>query len=143
MSPLDRFRKYCRFDPVTGCVIWIGGRTRGRGNTAEYGRFWFDGKSWLAHRWSAIYIHKLPIENVTAGHCCPHGHNTLCVEHIRPETLADNVAERNTRIAAERKYWLLVERGYEPPPEIERDDAEIPYYLEPEWLRCANQQSKT
>jgi hypothetical protein len=36
-----------------------------------------------------------------AGHVCPAGPNTLCVQHLAGQTKADNVAERNTRVARE------------------------------------------
>lgn len=138
---LERFREKCRFDPTTGCVLWIGGTTAGRGNTAVYGSFWFEGRRWFAHRWAAAYIHNLAIGGVTVGHCCPHTGgkpNTLCVEHLKPESLADNVAERNTRVAqsnAERQYWLFVRLGMEEAPPIYEDDGQgVPFYAPPAWL---------
>ena len=99
---LARFLEKCRFDPTTGCVVWIGGKSAGHGNTAEYGVFWDEGRRQFAHRWSAKHILGLDIDGVTVGHCCPHTGgkpNTLCVAHLKPETLAENVAERNTRVA--------------------------------------------
>lgn len=145
---LERFRAKCRFEPRTGCVIWTGGRTRGRGNTAEYGSFWYDGRRWFAHRWAAAFIHGLNIDGLTVGHCCPNtpdGHpDTLCVQHLAGETLAENTAEGNRRrpLRAEqasgtRQIWLLVERGYEePPPAHDRATLadEIPFYDPPAWL---------
>lgn len=47
-TALQRFAEKCAFDPVTGCVMWIGGTTHGHGNNAPYGSFW-DGKRWFAH----------------------------------------------------------------------------------------------
>lgn len=145
-SALDRFREKCRFDPVTGCVLWIGGKTSGRGNTAVYGSFWFEGRRWFAHRWAAAYIHGLDIGGVTAGHCCPHTGgkpNTLCVEHLKPETLAANVAERNTRVAqdsATRQYWLFVHLGIEEAPPVYEAPADgIPFYSPPAWLGMSDE----
>lgn len=138
---IERFKEKCRFDPTTGCVLWTGGTTAGRGNSAVYGSFWFEGRRWFAHRWAAIYVHGIECDGVTVGHCCPHTGgkpNTLCVEHLRAETLAENVAERNTRVAqtnAERRYWLFVRLGLEePPPVYEPGLLDIPFYEPPTWL---------
>lgn len=148
---LERFRAKCRFEPRTGCVLWTGGTTRGRGNTATYGSFWYDGRRWFAHRFAAAFIHGLNIDGLTVGHCCPwtpDGHpNTLCVEHLAGETLASNIAERNTRHATARKasqasgelqLWAFVERGLEEPPPVTDPGKPNPYtgpdLAPPEWL---------
>lgn len=131
-----RFIAKCRFDPRTGCVLWEGGQTRGRGNTAAYGSFWFDGRRWFAHRWAAAFIHGLEVDGLQVGHNCPwtaDGHpNTLCVQHVQGQTQAENLAEamerlgppctRRSRFKAEqdaetRRQWLFTEIGlYEPEP---------------------------
>ena len=137
-----RFRARCAFDPFTGCVLWTGGRTRGRGNTAEYGSFWFGRRRWFAHRWAGVFIHGLDLSGVQAGHCCPHGANSLCVQHIAAQTQAENLAELNGRLAtrrveqtnAERQFWLLVERGYEPAPPGPPPAPDFPFYEPPDWL---------
>lgn len=146
---LARFRAKCGFCPRTGCVIWTGGKTRGRGNSATYGSFWYNGRRWFAHRWAARFIHGLEIDGLTVGHNCPHtvdGHpDTLCVQHLSGETLAENIAEGNTRRALpraqqppeERKLWLLTELGYlEPPPTTDRElpHPVAPDFTPPEWL---------
>lgn len=148
-SAFQRFRDKCEFDPRTGCVRWIGGRTRGRGNTAEYGSFWFEGRRWYAHRWAARYIHGLAIDGLQVGHCCPNtadGHpDTLCVEHVRAETQHENLTEQRLRgsgvcamTAAERRAWLLVERGYDEPPPVHDPTSvpinDIPFFTAPGWL---------
>lgn len=143
MTPNDlaRFAAKCRFCPFTGCVIWTGGTTSGRGNTTRYGSFWFQKQRWFAHRWAATYIHNLQIDGLTAGHCCPHGHNSLCVQHLRGETLAENVAEANRRrykvsqSNAEKQYWLLVGLGFKDPPEEKPVIPGVPIYSPPEWFR--------
>jgi len=143
-DPIARFAEKCRFDPTTGCVLWTGGTTRGRGNSAVYGSFWYDGRRWFAHRFAAVHIHGLDLGHDTVGHCCPGGPRTLCVEHVARQSLGDNVAERNVRhanlarqTANERQYWLLVERGYEQAPEQAANDDpdDIPFHAPPEWLR--------
>jgi len=147
LDALQRFASKCRFDATTGCVVWGGGKTRGRGNTAEYGSFWYEGRRWFAHRWAGVLIHGLRLDGVQAGHTCA---NSLCVEHVIGQTLAENMAEQIERLGPpgtrraraveqtneQRQFWLLVERGYEqlpPPPAPEPD--EIPFHTPPEWLR--------
>jgi hypothetical protein len=150
---LARFAAKCRFDPFTGCVLWIGGTTAGRGNTARYGSFWDadEKRRWSAHRWAAQHIHKLDLTSgLTVGHCCPHTHdghpNPLCVEHLALQTLGYNIAEGNRRrgkprgeqSSLQRQFWLFVDRGIEPPPEItagsENDPVAVPYFSPPAWL---------
>lgn len=135
-SALERFKAKCRFDATTGCVLWTGGTMAGQGNSARYGAFWFEGRCWAAHRWSGIYVHGLDLDGVEAGHTC---NNTLCVQHIEPQTKADNVAERNSRVAqtnAVKQYWLFVSLGIEPAPQREADDPDaVPFYNPPEWLK--------
>lgn len=146
IDALQRFAAKCDFDPVTGCVLWRGGTTQGRGNTAVYGSFWFEGRRWFAHRWSGVHIHGLNLDGVQAGHCCPYGPNTLCVEHVAGQTQAENLAELHERNAetrrvqqssVERQYWLFVSLGIEREPEAEPHEFtdEIPFYEPPEWFR--------
>lgn len=144
LTPLERFRRYCKFDPTTGCVIWIGATTKGRGNSAPYGSFWADGRRHFAHRWSAANIHGLDIEDFTVDHCCaldragPHcplPPNTLCVEHVQALSRVDN-----TLLAMERRTWVLTQKGYyEPPPlfaglEAPAAPLVVPWYEPPAWL---------
>ena len=146
IDALRRFAEKCRFDSVTGCVIWTGGTTQGRGNTAVYGSFWYEGRRWFAHRWAGVHIHGLALDGVQAGHTCPCGPNTLCVEHVAGQTQQENLAELNGRLgerrrveqsSAERQYWLFVQLGIEREPEAPARDeaADIPFYEPPAWLR--------
>lgn len=145
-SALDRFRKYCQFDLTTGCVLWTGGTAHGRGNSAPYGVFWYEGKRWFAHRWAGVHIHKLELEGYHADHCCdpyraggePLPANTLCVQHVQPLTPRDNALAR-----WERQTWLLTQKGYlEPPPLFVGLEAPpavdvpgfAPVYEPPAWL---------
>lgn len=148
LKPLDalaRFAAKCEFDATTGCVLWRGGTTQGRGNTAVYGSFWFEGRRWFAHRWAGVHIHGLDLDGVQAGHCCPHCRpRTLCVEHVEPQTMAENLAEQRARGSGicgvqapdERQHWLFVGLGIrqlreqgEPAPDLP------PFFEPPEWLR--------
>lgn len=145
IDALQRFAAKCRFDATTGCVIWTGGTTQGRGNSAVYGSFWYEGRRWFAHRWAGVHIHGLNLDDVQAGHTCPHGPNTLCVQHVAGQTMAENLAEQMARGSGvcgvqspdERQHWLFVSLGIrELEPEPERDEGEaIPWYEPPDWLR--------
>lgn len=140
-TPLERFRKYCQFDPTTGCVLWVGGTTAARGKSALYGSFWADGRRWFAHRWAAANIHGLQIDGHTVDHCCepyragtgePILPNTLCVQHLAAESRVDN-----TILAMRRRTWVLTQKGYyEAPPlfaELEVRGA-APFHRPPAWL---------
>lgn len=137
---LERFAEKCEFDPATGCVLWTGGTTAGRGNTARYGSFWFEGARWFAHRWAAIHIHGIALGENQAGHNCPAGPNTLCVQHVTGQTQLENLAELNGRLKAkqcnaDRQYFLFLALGIEQAPEpVEPDPEAVPFYTPPEWL---------
>jgi len=140
---LERFAMKCRFDPLTGCVLWTGGTSAGHGNSARYGAFWYAGERWAAHRWSAVHIKGLALGSNQAGHCCPAGPNTLCVEHVTGQTQLENLDELNGRLkakaqqsSADRQHWLFVAIGIEQAPagqEIHPDA--VPFYEPPEWLK--------
>lgn len=150
VDALQRFAAKCEFDATTGCVLWRGGTTAGRGNSAVYGSFWADDRRWFAHRWAAVHIHGLDIEGLQVGHCCPGRPNTLCVQHLAAQTQADNLAEAMDRLgppsrrhlakqsAEQRQFWLFVHKGFEQlddPAEQHADNDEIPWYEPPEWFR--------
>lgn len=144
-TALERFAEKCEFDPATGCVLWRGGTSAGQGNTTRYGVFWAEGGKVLAHRWAAVHIHGINLGTDEAGHCCPGTPNSLCVQHLEGQTKADNVAERNRRVAkanqaaATRQFYLFKQLGIlEPDPGIEVLIAKletVPFYAPPEWLR--------
>lgn len=134
MTPLDRFRKFCRFEPETGCVVWTGGQSAGRGHHVKYGVFWFEGRRWFAHRWSAKFIHRLEIEDHDVDHCCHtiSKPNTLCVEHLAAETPARNRELQFQRTMIHLQVGILqYEDVYGLPPS---DDNLIPFYSPPAWL---------
>lgn len=138
---LERFAEKCAFDPATGCVMWIGGTTSGRGHSEPYGSFWFENVRWFAHRWSAVHIHGFDITGLQVDHCCPHGPSTLCVEHVQPETSVVNRLLQNQRPGRAfqtldtRKYWLFVSKGLEPIEPRERARPNVPLYVPPAWIR--------
>lgn len=143
MSPLERFLSFCRFEPTTGCVVWVGGTTMGRGHHVPYGAFWFEGKSWYAHRWSAKFIHGLDVDGLQVDHCCPIEScttpNTLCVEHVQCLTLGENRELQSVRKFEARKRAIHLEVGilrYEDiygPFYAPQDDL-IPFHSPPAWL---------
>lgn len=140
-DPLERFASKCAFDPATGCVMWTGTTTHGKGRTQPYGYFWFQGRMVLAHRWSAEHIHGLDIDGLEVDHCCPAGPSTLCVQHLEPEPGTINRALRHERTSRTfqaletRRYWLFVELGIEQPPEPPvRVPDDVPFYAPPAWL---------
>lgn len=144
----ERFLRYCKFDPGTGCVVWTGGTTAGRGHSARYGAFWFEGRRWFVHRWAAKYIHGLDIDGVQVGHCC-HDYvpsltapNSLCIEHLEAQTPEINRAAQTEHMRAvrqtieQRRFWVHAQVGIlEPPPVSHPCFTQIPFYEEPEWLR--------
>jgi hypothetical protein len=141
LDPLARFASKCAFDPATGCVMWIGTTTHGKGRNEPYGYFWFDGRMWLAHRWAARHIHGLEIDELEVDHCCPCGPSTLCVQHLAGETGDVNRAlrlERESRPATQtlqtKRYWLFVSLGIEPYRPPLREVSNVPFFDPPAWL---------
>lgn len=123
-AALDRFLDKCRFDPASGCVEWIAGKTRGRGKTRWYGVFKYLRRRWSAHRWAARYILGLEIDDLEVDHECG---NTLCVRHLQAVTGAVN----------RELYWIRVEVGLEEDfhdPPAENDG--IPYHHPPAWFEA-------
>ena len=135
IAPLERFLSFCRFEPETGCVVWVGGKTQGRGHHVPYGAFWFQGRRWFAHRWAAKYIHQLEIDDLDVDHCCdaiPRP-NTLCVRHVQALTPARNRELQTMRQFIHLQVGLVrYEDVYGPEPDPV--DALIPFYNPPIWL---------
>ena len=137
---LERFAEKCAFDPMTGCVMWVGGTTSGRGHKEPYGAFWFEGRRWFAHRWAAVHVHGLDVCDMQVDHNCPHGPSTLCVEHVKPETPAVNREYQTLRLSRPQqsletvRYWIFVQKGltdHEPA----RRTAALEPYAPPLWLQ--------
>lgn len=114
----------------------------GRGHHVPYPAFWFEERRWFGHRWAAQHIHGIDIEGYHVDHCCPNIPipNTLCVEHVQALTLRDNVLQQHER----RRTFIHMQVGllnyediYGAPPAGELDDDEIPFHIEPDWLRQA------
>lgn len=136
---LVRFRRYCRFEPETGCVLWVGGKTMGRGHSDPYPSFWFNGDNWLGHRWSARFIHGQDIDGFQTDHCCPNVPipNTLCVEHVQSLTPRENrllQTERRRMFVHLQVGLLPYEDVYGHHPEAAEPIDTIPFYEPPVWL---------
>lgn len=130
-TALERFAAKCEFDPATGCVMWTGGTTSGRGHSAPYGSFW-DGRRWFAHRWAAKHIHGLNIDGMQVDHCCPHTGgrpNTLCVEHLQAVTFYEHVELEQRRNNIYIQVGLL-----EPEPLFQPDPRAPRIFQPPRWL---------
>lgn len=136
LTPMQRFLSFCRFEPETGCVLWTGAQSMGRGHHVPYGTFWFEGRRWFAHRWSAKFVHGIEIDNMQVDHCCdtiplP---NTLCVQHVQALTPAQNRELQHRRKHVHLEVGLLrYEDVYGPAPDVEDLDLP-PYYEPPAWL---------
>lgn len=129
---LTRFLSFLEFDATTGCVMWRGGTTHGRGHSAPYGSFWDQGRRWFAHRWAAKYIHGLNIEGYQVDHCCPNTGgrpNTLCVEHLQAVTFYEHVE------LEQRRNNIYIQAGpLEAEPLFEPDENAPAIYSPPTWF---------
>ena len=137
-TAMERFLTNCRFEPETGCVVWIGGKTAGRGHHVSYGSFWFEGRRWFAHRWSAKYIHGLDIDAFQVDHHCPNRAlpNTLCVEHVQCLSARENRLlqyERRKRFIHLQVGLLRYEDVYGPEHGMGLED-QIPFHHPPAWF---------
>jgi len=133
---LQRFIAKCQFQPETGCVVWTGGKTKGRGHHVDYPSFWFEGRRWFGHRWSARFIHGFDIDGFDVDHFCPALviPNTLCVEHVRAETPARNRELQTMRRMVHLQVGLVrYEDVYGPQDDTQTDEL-IPFYEPPSWL---------
>lgn len=80
-------------DPNKVCLIWAGGRSRGRGNTAWYGSFWTKGKTIRAHKFGGVAI--MGLRPVRGEHHLDHECvNSLCVSCVRVTTILFNLKRR-------------------------------------------------
>jgi HNH endonuclease len=97
-STSERFLRYVRIQH-SGCWIWTGGRSRGKGNKKWYGSFWAEGKTWRAHIWSARFLGGLRAlkRGEHYDHTC---NNSLCVNYHHLEIVTN---QENTRRKVERR----------------------------------------
>lgn len=123
---LTRFLSFCDeyVSPHDGHthLLWRGGRSRGRGNTAWYGTFTAQGKSVRAHKFYGVaFLGLRPKSGIHhLDHFCP---DSLCVSCIRKEVEAINLKLR----------WIRVQVGLD---EDKVRDAVTQYLAvqEPDWF---------
>lgn len=94
-SDLDRFMSYLQEGPpplhrleLGPCLLWTGGKQK-----KGYGQFWFQGKNWLAHRFSFLLQGGvLTTEKPRALHHCD---TPACCrfDHLFAGSDADNTAD--------------------------------------------------
>jgi len=108
-ADIARFLNMCVEDPTTGCLIWAGAQSRGRGNTAWYGSFTPTGcHSVRAHKFYAVSV--LGLRPKTDLHHLDHTcTNSLCVRHVECVPVSVNLALR----------WIRVQVGLDPSPDYE------------------------
>lgn len=75
------------------CWEWTGATVWSRGKRKRYGKIWRDRKHVLAHRAVCeLYHGPPPTPAHEAGHVCPEGENSLCVNpaHLEWQTMDEN-----------------------------------------------------
>ena len=110
-SDIARFLSLCELDPATGCLLWLGAKSRGQGNTHWYGSFTPTGHhSVRAHKFFAVAILGLRPERHVhhLDHTCQ---NTLCVCHIECVSILTNLHRRWSRASRATPVSLAT-----PPP---------------------------
>jgi hypothetical protein len=105
-DPWDRFAD--KIDAGV-CMEWTGAITNG------YGRFQFERKCWLAHRWVWTQLFGPIPDDMTVDHIC---RNTRCVDpsHLRLLPMYDNIMAGYATSAVNRRKTHCNE-GHEFTPE--------------------------
>lgn len=96
----QRFWAKVRIDPITGCWLWIGARSKGRrGRRAGHIR---DGHRFpKAHRLVLTWAQGPPPEpDMEACHCCPNGPREDCVNpaHLYWGSREDNEQDKRRMV---------------------------------------------
>lgn len=93
MNALTRFEAKVdpAADPETGCLLWVGAMT-----PSGYGRFYFEGRLWVASRWIYTHHHGPIPEGLVVRHTCD---NPSCVNlsHLILGTQDDNLQDMRDR----------------------------------------------
>lgn len=109
---IARFLSRCTLDPSTGCLVWAGAKSRGRGKTIWYGSFHVSakpgipGKTVRAHKFYSVAVlgHRPKTGIHQLDHVCV---NSLCVRHIACVPAYINRALQ----------WIRVQVGLDSPPD--------------------------
>ena len=82
---IERFMDKVMPEPNTGCWIWVGTAI-----PQGYGRFWYEGRQWPAHRWIYVHVNGPIAENLVTDHLC---RMPACVNpaHLEPVTQSENI----------------------------------------------------
>jgi len=82
---------WTRVDQSGECWLWTGGLAKRTG----YGKCWYQGKEWRAHRLAWFLTHGPIPDNLLVCHNCPGGDNPLCCrpDHLFLGTSLDNVRD--------------------------------------------------
>ena len=86
LTPIERFVSKLAFNPISGCVVWMGALSYGgqKRNPLPYGSFYYRGKVVRAHLWAAEHIHRIDRSGgLHVDHSCRY---SLCVHHLRAAT---------------------------------------------------------
>lgn len=96
---LDRFNSYV--DKSGSCWNWIGGTYEG-----GYGNFYYEKKSWRAHRWSIKFLGGKDPGSLFVCHACD---NPSCVnpEHLFLGTNEDNMRDASKKGRLKVPKFLL------------------------------------
>jgi hypothetical protein len=91
-DPFLRFLRWVRLGD--GCWEWTGDKIQ-KGTAQGYGRFWFEGKTRRAHKWSYEWFFGAVPEGLVVHHTCE---NKGCVnpKHLRATTTVDNLMASDT-----------------------------------------------
>lgn len=111
-DPVERFLKFVEKDPITGCWLWLGCKSK-----KGYGRFqWHTGQSVQAtHAAFILFIGPIPV-GCDILHSCD---NPPCVnpQHLFPGTNLDNVIDRCIKgrtAKGEKKPNAVIEESFIP-----------------------------
>ena len=89
MCEIDRFFEKVRVDPITKCWIWQASL-----DSKGYGRFWYDGRLYKAHRWAYdTFCKRLESLEIFVRHTC---NNKICCnpKHLIHGTQSDNEIDK-------------------------------------------------
>lgn len=106
MNDQEKIVFWSKVEKSEGCWNWTGSD-----NGLGYGRFWVNGKTYIAHRVSVILSGRKIPPNMVVDHTC---RNRRCVNpgHLRVVTQAINAVENSVGMSAQNKAKLVCLRGH-------------------------------